>query len=159
MNIFKRLFLKIFNNSEYKEILNTQAVNAKGDARICADCSLRYPENIYIGKGSFINGGRIYASPNAKIVIGENCMISYEVHMRTSDHNYLEKNTLIKNQGMYEKDIIIGDDVWIGYGAQIMAGVHIATGSVIGAGAVLTHNTEEYGVYVGVPAKLIKYRQ
>ncbi len=48
--------------------------------------------------------------------------------------------------------------MWIGFGAQVMAGVTIADGCVIGAGAVITHNTEPYGVYAGVPAKLIKTR-
>ena len=58
-----------------------------------------------------------------------------------------------------EKSIIVEDDVWIGFGAQVMGGVTLKRGSVIGAGAVVTHDTEEYGVYAGVPARLIKYRQ
>lgn len=98
------------------------------------------------------------ASPNGKIIIGQNCLISYNVHIRTDMHNYLKKDELIINQGHCERDIIIEDDVWIGYGAQIMPGVIIREGSVIGAGAIVTHSTEPYGVYVGIPARKIKER-
>ena len=52
----------------------------------------------------------------------------------------------------------IGDDVWIGYGAIIMSGVKIANGSIIAAGSVVTHDTEPYSIYAGIPAKKIKDR-
>lgn len=74
-------------------------------------------------------------------------------------HNYIDATALIKDQGFTEKDIIIGDDVWIGYGAQIMPGVNISDGCVIAAGAVVTKNTEPYGIYGGIPAKKIKHRE
>ena len=117
------------------------------------------PQNITIGVNSYINGGNLIASPNAHIIIGDNCLISYNVHIRTDMHNYSNKNELINKQGHREADIVIEDDVWIGYGAQIMAGVRVCKGSVIAAGAVLTHSTNEYEVWGGVPAKKIKDRQ
>lgn len=118
-----------------------------------------HPEHIFIGEGSYINGGYIIASPNASIYIGKNCLISYDVHIRTETHNYIDKDKLIKNQGNQEKDIVIEDDVWIGYGVQIMPGVTLQEGSVIGAGAIVTHSTEPYCVYAGVPARKIKERE
>lgn len=99
------------------------------------------------------------ASPNAKIVIGDDCLISYCVHLRTGMHNYIDADKHIRLQDGTEKDIIIGNDVWIGFGAQVMHGVTVADGCVIGAGAVVTHDTEPYGVYAGVPARLIKRRE
>ncbi|MBS6698500.1 MAG: CatB-related O-acetyltransferase [Faecalibacterium prausnitzii] len=54
--------------------------------------------------------------------------------------------------------IIIEDDVWIGYGATIMSGVHIGQGVVVAAGAVVTKNVPPYAIVGGVPAKVIKYR-
>lgn len=82
----------------------------------------RYPENIEIGKGTYINGGDLHASPNAKIVIGENCLISYKFFARTDGHNYAKKDVLINEQGSNEKDIIIGNDVWIGYDVKVVGG-------------------------------------
>lgn len=116
------------------------------------------PENVLIGNNTYINGGRICAS-NGKIIIGDNCMISFDVHIRTDMHCYNRTDIPMIEQGHSYKDIIIGNDVWIGYGAQIMPGVNIADGSIIGAGAVVTKDTEPYCVYGGVPARKIRSRQ
>lgn len=55
-------------------------------------------------------------------------------------------------------NIIVDDDVWIGYGATILSGVHIGQGAVIAAGAVVTRDIPPYAIAAGVPAKVIKYR-
>ena len=55
-------------------------------------------------------------------------------------------------------DIIIGNDVWIGYEAVIMAGVHIGDGSVIAARAVVTKDVPPYTIVGGTPAKKIRMR-
>ena len=128
-----------------------------GNYQLGENVNMMFPENIFIGDNSYINGGDIMASPNAKIVIGKNCLISYFVHMRTDMHNH-SKHELICEQGHTEKDIIIGDDVWIGYGAQILSGVVVADGCIIAAGAVVTKNTEPYCVYAGVPARKVNKR-
>lgn len=54
--------------------------------------------------------------------------------------------------------VIIGHDVWIGMGATIMGGVKIGNGAIIGANAVVTKNVPPYGIVVGNPARVIKYR-
>lgn len=55
-------------------------------------------------------------------------------------------------------DILIGNDVWIGYSAIIMPGVKIGDGAVIGAGSVVTKNVHDYEIVAGNPAKHIRYR-
>ncbi|NDW08861.1 CatB-related O-acetyltransferase [Dysgonomonas sp. 520] len=55
-------------------------------------------------------------------------------------------------------DIVIGNDVWIGYDAIIMAGVHIGDGAIIGTRAVVTKNVPPYTIVGGVPAKEIRKR-
>ena len=57
-----------------------------------------------------------------------------------------------------KKTVIIGNDVWIGLNAVIMDGVTIGDGAVIGSGAIVTKDIPPYGIAVGVPAKVIKYR-
>ena len=52
----------------------------------------------------------------------------------------------------------IGHDTWIGHGAIIMPAVSVGTGSVIGAGAVVTHDVPPYAIAVGVPARVVKSR-
>jgi maltose O-acetyltransferase len=53
----------------------------------------------------------------------------------------------------------IEDDVWLGLRVIVMPGVRIRTGCIIAAGGVVTKDTEPYGIYGGVPAKLIKKRK
>ena len=52
----------------------------------------------------------------------------------------------------------MGNDVWIGFEAVIMPGVHIGDGAIIGTRAVVTHNVEPYTIVGGVPAKPIRRR-
>ena len=87
--------LIVLKTSYYQEkIVQGKNTNIAGSNRI------GNPENIFIGNNSYINGnGFVFASKNSKIVIGDNCLISYNVHLRTDMHNYLNKNKLIKFQG------------------------------------------------------------
>lgn len=55
-------------------------------------------------------------------------------------------------------DIVVSDDVWIGYGATILSGVRIGQGAVVAAGAVVTKDVPPYAIVGGVPAKVISYR-
>jgi chloramphenicol O-acetyltransferase type B len=55
-------------------------------------------------------------------------------------------------------DTIVGHDVWIGSEAMIMPGIHIGTGAIIGARAVITKDVEPYSIVSGIPAKLIRKR-
>ena len=143
----------LYRIKKYKDVIKGQ------DYRLGNKVYMSHCDNISIGKGTYINGGYVLASANARIIIGENCLLSYNIHIRTDMHECHKANKLIHEQGNYEKDIIIEDDVWIGFGAQIMPGVTIMKGSVIGAGAIVTHSTEPYSINVGVPARKIGKRE
>jgi hypothetical protein len=82
------------------------SVNNCRDGFITAETTLIHPENIYLGNRSYVNGGMLAASANAKIVIGDNCMISYCVHIRTDMHEYSNPNVPMIDQGHSEEDII-----------------------------------------------------
>lgn len=86
-------------------------------------------------------------------MIGKYCQIANNVIIVTTNH-LLDKDLYYKN--IENKDIIIGDNVWIGSGAKIMPGVKIGDNSVIGAGAVVTKDVEANVVAGGVPARVIK---
>jgi acetyltransferase-like isoleucine patch superfamily enzyme len=57
-----------------------------------------------------------------------------------------------------DRDVIIGDDVWIGARAIILHGVTIGRGSVVAAGAVVARDVPSYAIVGGVPARVIRYR-
>ena len=57
------------------------------------------------------------------------------------------------------KTVIIGDDVWLGVGATVLPGVKIGNGAVIGAHALVTKDVPQKAIVVGVPARILKYRE
>ena len=133
-------------------------VNKERNVFIDLRTNIKNKRNVYIGENTYINGGYIFAGENSKIIIGKNCLISYNIHFRTKYHLINDLDTLINQQGHAEKDIIIGDNVLIGFGVQILSGVTIGNGAVIGAGAVVTKDVLPNGIYAGVPAKLLRFR-
>ena len=157
MNIFVKIYK--YSKATYNTFVINQSNTMGGISSISDEVRIAYPKNIFVGENSYMNGGQLQASKNAKIIIGNNCLISYNVHIRTDMHNFKKKDMFIMNQGHTEKDITIGDDCWIGYGAQIMAGVNIGRGAVVAAGCIVAKDVPEYAVVAGVPAQIIKYRE
>ncbi len=144
---------KMYQKYKYRKM------NIGKNSRINLGTIISNCENVVIGDNTYINGGILCAGKNSKIIIGHDCLISYNVHIRTSSHNYKNKKKLIREQGNFEKSIVIGNDVWIGYGVQILPGITIDDGAVIAAGAVVTKNVEKYTVVGGIPAKIIGKRE
>lgn len=63
-----------------------------------------------------------------------------------------------KSESFAKGNIVVEDDVWIGFGATIMSGVVIGKGAIVGAGAIVTKDVPPYAIVVGTPAKVIRYR-
>ena len=111
--------------------------------------------NISIGEGTTINRNTCILS---QCSIGKNCSIAPNVVIVGANHNFSDRERLIKEQGSSSKGIIIGNDVWIGANATILDGVTIADGCVVAAGAVVRSSVLANSVVGGVPAKVIKER-
>ena len=141
----------------------------------------------YIGNGSSFNGTMgvgSYIGDNSRVSasIGRFCSIADNVCVVNGNHpvtgfasthsaffstsnnvnlSFVNENSFqelkfaVPEKGLAVK---IGNDVWIGHGAVILAGVTIGDGAVVAAGAVVTKDVEPYSVVGGVPAKHIKYR-
>jgi acetyltransferase-like isoleucine patch superfamily enzyme len=72
---------------------------------------------------------------------------------------YQVKSTeIIRSFPQFEKEIIIGDDVWLGANSIILPGVKIGRGVIVGAGAVVTKDVAEFDIVAGVPAIKINSR-
>lgn len=75
---------------------------------------------------------------------------SYTAENTYEEYKYIDEDRKIQ--------VEIGNDVWIGDDVRILGGNKIADGCVIGTGSIVTKDTVPYGIYAGVPAKLIKKR-
>ena len=65
------------------------------------------------------------------------------------------KNHIVKE---WNKEVVIGNDVWIGANSLILGGIEIGNGAIVAAGSVVTKNVPPYAIVGGVPAKVIKFR-
>lgn len=124
-------------------------------------------ENITFGKYSYGAPTILrYGNTGEGLEIGNYVSIANNVTFLLGGEHNLETFTtyplkgmiLDREERMVTQKTIIEDDVWIGYGVKILSGVKIGQGAVIGAGAVVVRDLEPYGIYGGVPAKLIRYR-
>ena len=91
----------------------------------------------------------------AKITIGNKVFIGQDVFITTGTHEIMGPEQRASSQTHY-KPVTIDDGCWIGARVVILPGVHIGSGCVIGAGAVVVKDCEPNGVYAGVPAKRIR---
>jgi acetyltransferase-like isoleucine patch superfamily enzyme len=90
---------------------------------------------------------------DGRIVIGKDCLLGPGAFVTASDYS-LEAGSVIKSQDTRERDVVIGDDVWIGAGSIITAGVEIGDGAVIGAGSVVRRSVPAGAIVVGNPARV-----
>jgi acetyltransferase-like isoleucine patch superfamily enzyme len=65
----------------------------------------------------------------------------------------------IRLQGIYKRDVRVGHNVWIGYGACVLRGVTVGDNCIIGTNSVLTREVPENAVVAGVPARVIRMRE
>jgi acetyltransferase-like isoleucine patch superfamily enzyme len=93
------------------------------------------------------------------ISIGRECIVADRVMMIDFDHGMVEVERPIREQGIYKRDVNIGHNVWIGYGACFLRGVTVGDNSVIGTSSVVTCDVPANAVVGGIPARVIRMRE
>jgi acetyltransferase-like isoleucine patch superfamily enzyme len=126
----------------------------------------------WVGHGCKLRGHEGTISIGAKTVLGQECTISSFQHVSIGrecviadrvmlidfDHGMVEVDRPIRLQGIYKRDVRVGSNVWIGYGACILRGVEVGDNAVIGTNAVVTCDVPANAVVAGVPARVIRMR-
>lgn len=109
----------------------------------------------------------ITANGTTRLYIGSYCAIGPNVTFIVSGSHPMDRistypfKTCIlkaKSENIYDKDMHIEDDVWIGANVTILPGIYVGQGAVIGAGSVVTKDVEPYEIVAGNPAKHVRYR-
>jgi maltose O-acetyltransferase len=133
-------------------LVNELVNAADGKAVIMPGFFCDYGVNIHLGSRAFANANCVFLDC-AEIRIGDNFQAGPGVQLLTPEHPL---DAVARRGEETARPIVIGDDVWIGGGAIVLAGVTIGDRSVIGAGAVVTRDVPSDVVVVGNPAKIVR---
>jgi len=93
------------------------------------------------------------------VSIGRECVIADRVMLIDFDHGVVDVERPIRRQGIYKRDVKVGHNVWIGYGACILRGVTVGDNAIIGTNSVVTGDVPDNAVVGGVPARVIRMRE
>jgi acetyltransferase-like isoleucine patch superfamily enzyme len=136
------------------------------------EATLRLGRWSWIGHGSKIRIHEGEASIGAKTVLGQECTISAFQHVSIGrecivadrvmlidfDHGVVEVERPIRLQGIYKRDVSVGHNCWIGYGACILRGVTIGDNCIVGTNTVVTKDVAPNAVVAGAPARVLRMR-
>lgn len=136
-------------------------ITTKGVYRVHSTTSIRNAKNISLGFDTRITTNCIiWAGKTSKITIGDNVLIGPGVQLHASNHGYVLGKGPMTYQERVEKDILLGNDVWVGGNSVITAGVTLADGIIVAAGSTVTKSFDEKNIIIGgVPAKKITERK
>lgn len=149
-----------------KVILRGMNIIFSGDknvAEVGPGCNLRGAfhlrqtgSRLFVGAGTTFVGAHLFAMEGRAIDIGEDCMFSANIFVRTSDeHSILDIETLERLNKA--QDVTLGRHVWVGEGVTVSKGVKIADGCVIGARSYVSKSlTRANAIYAGAPPRLIR---
>jgi acetyltransferase-like isoleucine patch superfamily enzyme len=136
------------------------------------DAVLRLGRWSWIGHGTKIRAHEGLVEIGAKTVLGQECTISAFQHVSIGrecvvadrvmlidfDHGVVEVERPIRLQGIYKRDVRVGHNCWIGYGACLLRGVTVGDNAIVGTLTVVTKDVPDNAVVAGAPARLLRMR-
>ncbi len=106
-----------------------------------------------------VMGQECTISAYRRVRIGEQCVIADRSMFIDFDHGVVEVERPIRVQGIYKRDVVVGSNVWIGYGACILRGVSVGDNAIVGTNSVVTRDVPANAVVAGIPARVIRMRE
>ncbi|WP_248240040.1 acyltransferase [Microbacterium kunmingense] len=143
----------------YAHVSQVRRLTLGRNVTFAPNVSFRNAERIEIGAGSHIGEYSTLWAGNStgRITLGEKCLLAPRVTITASNYGIVQ-GTPVMDQPKIERDIVIGDDVWLGINTVVVAGVTIGDGAIVAAGAVVTKDVPAQAIVAGVPAKVIGAR-
>lgn len=151
--------LRMLHYFGYSHVRERRRIRTGPGTRMAPNASFRNGERITMGRDCHI-GERSYlwaGDSTGCIVLGDFVSIAPQVFITSSDYQFVAGQPF-RSQPKRERDVRIGNDVWLGTGVIVTAGVTIGDGCIIGAGAVVTKDIPAGSIAVGVPAKVVGHR-
>jgi acetyltransferase-like isoleucine patch superfamily enzyme len=121
-------------------------------------CKIRAHEGeVHIGAKTVL-GQECTISAFQHVSIGRECILADRTMLIDFDHGVVEVERPIREQGIYKRDVRIGHNVWVGYGACFLRGVTVGDNCVVGTYAVVNRDVPDNAVVAGVPARVLRMR-
>jgi acetyltransferase-like isoleucine patch superfamily enzyme len=137
-------------------VLIRRLANACGSVvAIHSGCYIYYPERLSIGEHVSFHP-MCYVDACGTIELGSGVSLAHGVTIMSTEHQFDDDSILIRDAPVRHEAVRIGNDVWIGAGARILAGTTIGERSIVAAGAVVTRDVPERTIVAGVPARVIR---
>lgn len=135
----------------HRNITYGRNVHVQMTARLWAPRFIRMGNNVGIGHFCIIN---------TDTIIGNDVLLAQNVGLIARDAHsaYMVGTTMFESPRGDRYQIVVEDDVWIGYGAIVLSGVTIGRGSIIAAGAVVIKDVPSYSIVVPAPGTILKSR-
>jgi acetyltransferase-like isoleucine patch superfamily enzyme len=152
--------VRLLHFYNYSHVRPRRRLTMGPGAAIAPNVSLRNAERIVIGSGTKV-GERAYlwaGDTGGRITIGNDCKFGPEVFVTASDYG-VQPDQAIFEQPRSERDIVIGNGVWLGARVFVGAGVTIGDGCVVSAGSVVTKDLPPNSIAVGIPARVVRRRE
>jgi len=152
--------LRLIHFYGYSHVQPRTQMKMGAGSSMAPNTSLRCGNLISVGKDCHI-GERcfLWAGPSrGRIILGDFVSLAPEVFITASNYKF-RVGKPFRQQPQTERDVIIGNDVWLGVRVIITAGVTIGDGCVVGAGAVVTRDIPANSISVGVPARVVDVRR
>lgn len=115
--------------------------------------NVKYPWNLRIGDHAWIGEGA-WIDSLAKVTIGESACLSQGCTIETGNHDWSRPSF-----DLVVKEVVVEDGAWAAVKSLLLPGSRLASHAILGAGSVLSGETEPYAVYSGVPARKVKERR
>jgi len=121
-------------------------------------CKIRVHEGeVHIGAKTVL-GQECTISAFQHISVGRECIVADRVMFIDFDHGVVDVEQPIRLQGIYKRDVRIGHNVWIGYGACFLRGVTVGDNAIVGTNSVVTRDVPDNAVVGGLPARVLRMR-
>jgi acetyltransferase-like isoleucine patch superfamily enzyme len=93
-----------------------------------------------------------------RVTIGRECIVADRVMLIDFDHGVVEVERPVRMQGIYKRDVEVGNNVWVGYGVSILRGARVGDNCVLGTATVVSHDVPDNAVAAGVPVRVLRMR-
>lgn len=153
--LYRRYF--VYSRNKFGHITNS--------TKLIPPLNIFNPKNVFLYENTKVEDSTISAAIGKFIMrkysaAAEGLSVHTGNHMMVIGKFYRTVTNEDKAQSgqVFDKDVIVEEDVWIGCNVTLLSGAHVGRGSIVAAGAVVAKSTPPYAVIGGVPAKFIKFK-